>query len=98
MQITTNIQHYKRSLNVSQEALEAAENQLAQEKHTLDVRSRLKSLMEQEIIDGATEYCPERIPSDQIKGSVREIKAKIDALKKQMLRMQTEYYLLHSNI
>lgn len=92
MQITTNIQHYMKSLDTSREALGAAETSLIQDRVALDVRSRSVWLMEQEITDGATRYCPERIPSDQIRGSVKEIKAKIDALKKQMLRMQNEYY------
>jgi chromosome segregation ATPase len=92
MQITTNIRHYMKSLETAQKALGDAETLLAQEKATLDVRkTRYMWLINQEITDGATQYCPVRIPSDQIRGSVKDIKAKIDALKKQLLRMQNEY-------
>lgn len=100
MQITTNIRHYEKSLETARTGHEEAETLLAHEKASLDVeKSRYMWLTNQEITDGATQYCPQRIPSDQIRGSKKDIKAKIDALKKQILRMQNEYrhYISMSN-
>lgn len=90
MQITTNIRHWNEKLAAEEKSLETIQDERDTEAETLQVLFNIYNTDLQKILEGATAYCPVRVPNDEIKLGVKQIEAKIDALKKQMERMREQ--------
>jgi uncharacterized protein YhaN len=80
MQLTTNIDHFKKKV-------ESAELKLTGAQQVIEKENRKLSIM----IEGASKFCPERLPNEQIKFTTTQIQSKIENLKNQLMRMQEEF-------
>jgi len=80
MQLTTNIDHFKKKV-------ENAELKLIDAQRVIENENRKLEIM----IEGASKFCPERLPNEEIKFTTTQIQSKIENLKNQLLRMQEEF-------
>jgi hypothetical protein len=80
IQIAANIEHYKTRI----EALERALHKSIEEQE-------VQKAMLERVLEGASSYCAERVPNNEIKYSTETIRQKIGILRKQIEEMQKQY-------
>ena len=77
--ITSRIDYWKHKIEEIQKEYELASSRTEEERAKLE-----------QTIEGASHYCPERVPNEEIIYTADQIKRRIEVLKAQILQMQQE--------